>query len=202
MAHHLFLGIARGTSGTAAWEYGLHFETETLDPAFAMNAWSSFNATLWVDGLTTHFGYRTFTGPGVVQTELAVYELDPSTDRKTSVVRSNGFGAGTAGGTLMPSPCATLAIFKPSPAVPGVEGRLYLPPLTTGQMSGQGVASAIAANVSLQLREALAEMIPTGVSPVIRNRKAHSSYPAVLLGVSTRVAYLKSREQKLKPTYK
>jgi len=192
----LFRHTASGTQQSGSWSFTLH-TTGSLSVGDANTAWASALAAGWAGTALIEDIYETNT---ILDTATTA-EIDPATDKQMTRVTATVSHAGSITGNQLPFQVAVVVSLLTDSATRHGRGRLYLPAPDRSMCAAGEASSTCTTNIDSGMTALFDSLNTSVLTPVVRNRTAHSSLTITSARVGSIFDTQRRRRNKLSETY-
>lgn len=192
----LFRHTASGTQQTGSWSFTLHTEG-SLSVGDANSAWSDALTAGWVGSALVEDVYENST---ILDTATTA-GINPATDGQTTRVTATVSLAGSITGNQLPYQVAVVISLQTDTATRHGRGRLYLPAPDVSMCTNGGLSSTCLTNLDAGFTALFDSLNTDGLTPVVRNRTAHSSTTITSARVGSVFDTQRRRRNKIAETY-
>jgi len=192
----LFRHTASGTQMTGAWSFTLHTEG-SLSIGDANTAWSDALTAGWVGSNLVEDVYASDT----VLDTASTAEINSATDGQMTRVTAAVSHAGSITGNPLPFQVAVVISLLTASATRHGQGRLYLPAPDVSMCVDAQLSSTCLTNLDAGFTALFDSLNTDGLTPVVRNRSAHTSLTVTSARVGSVFDTQRRRRNKISETY-
>jgi hypothetical protein len=192
----LYRHTASGTQQAGEWSFTLHTEG-SLSVADANAAWVTALTAGWVG---TNLVEDVFENSTIMDT-ASTAGIDPATDKQTTRVTATVSHAGSITGNQLPFQVAVVISLLTNAATRHGRGRLYLPAPDVSMSTNGALSSTCLTNLAAGMTALFDSLNTSVLTPVVRNRKAHSSLDITSARVGSVYDTQRRRRNKIAETY-
>lgn len=192
----LFRHTASGTVIGGDWSFTLHTEG-VISVGDANTAWSTALTAGWVGSNVVEDIYASDT----IMDTASTASINPATDKQLTRVTATVSHAGSITGNPLPYQVAVVISLQSDTATRAGRGRLYLPAPDVSMCVDGKLSSTALTNIDGGFTALFDSLNTSGLTPVIRNRTAHSSITITAARVGSVFDTQRRRRNKIPETY-
>lgn len=192
----LFKHTASGTQQAGSWSFTLHTEG-ALSVADANAAWVTALTAGWVGAPGVEDVFENST----IMDTASTVGINPATDLQTTRVTATVSHAGSITGNQLPFQVAVVISLLADSATRHGRGRLYLPAPDVSMCTNGALSATCLTNLDTGMTALFDSLNTSVLTPVIRNRTAHTSLNVASARVGSIFDTQRRRRNKLTETY-